>query len=485
LFKGVWFESSYFNLNDLNNKPIVEGKNFYYREFIVDGVYVALDEVLYKLNPNDIGFPISKFSFIPKLYVTEGVVPTLSREQLILNEYTKGLIKEKFKLVLEELETYRVKYDHLYEFLNNSDNEKFKLTDSLTVSYGSSNYSSVHTWCSVSYKIPLNIEVPQGYKFNKFNFFNAFETVVNVNSGRIGPKVRVYSPKLMQYEEFSRGMKEYLRTNYEGLQIVRKPHLKLVKVNYRTSSPHLSLFYHLDLTNTPKDKWRPLIEWYIKELEIYWNSIEPLPVQEFMEWKASQVVERVTRKRERKQRVAKEELEYGYYSFRKRTKIPLIAGQADKVHPHNLKIYCTDETANLDKWHGIFEEFKFLYIPEKKVHLLEGLPNWIEISDFKKSKWFTKPVTECYWYVNRIQSRLPTFLHKKVKPLYSLRFDYYQQQFFSKFFQAEYFYKPLFDYYQTLDNIVKNYEVVSSATNVQTYILRKQNQRFKKLLNYD
>lgn len=485
LFKGIWFESSYFNLKALNEDPIIEGKSFYYRRFIGEGVYVALDEVLYKLNPNDLGFPVSKFPFIPKLYVTEGVVPTLSREQLILNEHTRNLIKEKFALVLQELESYRVRYDYLYEYLKNSEYENFNLSDTVSLFYGGTSYRQIYEWCGLTFSTPLNFEVPQGYAYNKFDFFNAFETVISINNGRVGPNVRVYNPKFMQYSELPREMKEFLRENYDGYTLLKKPNLKMIKFasHDRHRNPTKSIFYHLKLTSLSKDEWRPLIEWYVKELENYWNSLTPLPLKKFEEWKASKVKERVEKKRDRKERVSKEQLEYGYYSHRKRTKIPLLADDANKIHPHTLKIYSTDESKSLDKWHSIFEKFKFIYIPEKKVHLIEGLPNWIEISDFKKSRWFTEEVTKYYWDTQRISGTFPIIISKKVRDLFNIRTDYNKRYFFTNFYQPEYFYKPLHDYYKALNKILKDYNELTALTSRKIYLLQKQNQRFKKILN--
>ena len=486
LFKGIWFESSYFNLKDLNEDPIIEGKSFYYRRFIGDGVYVALDEVLYKLNPNDLGFPVNKFPFIPKLYVSEGVVPTLSREQLILNEHTKNLIKNRFALVLYELEDYRVKYDYLYEYLWNSEHENFNLSDTVSLIYKGTFYRQIYEWCGLTFSTPLNFEVPQGYAYNRFDFFNAFETVISINNGRIGPNVRVYNPKFMQYSELPRGMKEFLREEYDGYTLLKKPNLKMIKFTNYTRHQYAtkSIFYHLKLTNLPKNEWRPLIEWYVKELENYWNSLSHLPLKEFEEWKARRVKERVEKTKDRKKRVSKEQLEYGYYSHRKRIKIPLLADDASKIHPYTLKVYSTDESKSLDRWHNMFENFKFIYIPEKKVHLIEGLPNWIEISDFKKSRWFTEEVTKYYWDTQRISGTYPNFITKKVKDLLYIKTDYNKRYFFANFFyQPEYFYKPLHDYYSALNQILKNYNELTNLKGKEIYLLQKQNQRFKRILN--
>ena len=108
-FKGVVFQSPYEGITNLNSIKIIEGKNFIIStDFQLNNFHIVLGQVVYPINPSDVG--IVERDIIEKIGIkfgtNEGLIPTPSRENIILDEPTKEKIFTRYKEAIEEVFSY-------------------------------------------------------------------------------------------------------------------------------------------------------------------------------------------------------------------------------------------------------------------------------------------------------------------------------------------------------------------------------------------
>ena len=114
-FKGVYYPSH----SDLNNRILFEGKNF-----IIDSLssvkrfHIVLDQVVYNIDPIDLDLdlPNNEFPIGIKFGLNEGLIPTPSREKIILDDNSIEKIRQRVSDALVELLEYSdtVFTDYLY-----------------------------------------------------------------------------------------------------------------------------------------------------------------------------------------------------------------------------------------------------------------------------------------------------------------------------------------------------------------------------------
>lgn len=114
-FKGVVFQSPYNGVSNLNSVKLIEGKNFIINTNTpVNSFHIALGQIIYTINPSDIG--INEGDIIQDIGVrfdtNEGLTPTPSRENIILDESTKKKILARYKEAIQEVFSYYQKTEN-------------------------------------------------------------------------------------------------------------------------------------------------------------------------------------------------------------------------------------------------------------------------------------------------------------------------------------------------------------------------------------
>lgn len=102
-FKGVYYPSH----STFNNRVLFEGKNF-----IIDSLssvqrfHIVLDQVVYNIDPLDLNLPNNELPIGIKFGLSEGLIPTPSREKIILDDTSIEKIRQRVSDALVELMEY-------------------------------------------------------------------------------------------------------------------------------------------------------------------------------------------------------------------------------------------------------------------------------------------------------------------------------------------------------------------------------------------
>lgn len=301
-FKSIIFdcqvESSYYNhwnnSKKFNESQLIEGKTFYYRSYAPREFHICLDQVIYKINPSDLGIYLREFPFGLKFSVSEGITPLPNREQIMMNESTKALILNRLKECLEEIhEYYKEESLTLPEYFKDSNNLKFDISGlELTLNKKEINYICETLGVKSFIKFnPVFADIPN--LSNKYYFF--YDCLVSrgkienhrINSNRWYDKSN--PSKVILASNLTDAQKRFLRENYEYYYIGRIVEQELWGFH--------GFYNSLELKTIPREKWRPIIEEWIKEQKTWLSQVKEFPEQEYQDWLKNQIRNKPTRRK--------------------------------------------------------------------------------------------------------------------------------------------------------------------------------------------
>lgn len=102
-FKGVYYPSR----SILNTRVLFEGKNFIIDSLIsIRRFHIVLDQVVYNIDPLDLNLPNNELPIGIKFGLNEGLIPTPSREKIILDDTSIEKIRQRVSDALVELMEY-------------------------------------------------------------------------------------------------------------------------------------------------------------------------------------------------------------------------------------------------------------------------------------------------------------------------------------------------------------------------------------------
>lgn len=301
-FKGILFEcqiendyySSWNKSKEFNESKLIEGKTFYYRESAPKYFHICLDQVIYKLNPNDFGISLNNFPFGLKFSVSEGLTPIPSRENLIIGESTKVLILKRLRECLEELhEYYQEDSLTLPEYFKDSSNLKFKIGEKelqLTKMEINSLCEGLGVKSFIKFN-PVFADIPN-LSNKKYFFYACLDVTGQIGKSKITSN-RYYSKsnvsRVIIGKGFTSAQNRFLRENYEGWYIGKIHKQKFWGIN--------GFYQTLELKSIPKDKWRPIVEAWIKEQQEWIKDAIEFSEDQYQEWLSEQVRNKPTRRK--------------------------------------------------------------------------------------------------------------------------------------------------------------------------------------------
>lgn len=118
----VYFKGVHTYNEGFNQRKIIEGENFLWSTLPLDGFHIVLDQVAYTINTVDLGLPNVNIPFGIKFGLNDGLIPTPSRENLVLDDTTIQKILDKTRKAVEEIvgliKTPTDSIVHYYKYLD-------------------------------------------------------------------------------------------------------------------------------------------------------------------------------------------------------------------------------------------------------------------------------------------------------------------------------------------------------------------------------
>lgn len=265
------YEGTNYNIEQdvrwFNQSTLIEGKSFFYREDYIEDFCIALDQVIYNIDLKEIG--ISHHGMLPiavRMSLKEGLVPTPSRDNLILNEATKAKIVQRLKEALLEIQGLQKGHVSLRQWEADGrvirvelEGGRIKLHD------------HVNSLCKT-------LELPEFQTVNPLLKYCRFDNIQSFFKGYVQIK---HSIKHIAYFSWGKEIlidenpttREYrfLKENYKGYYLIKKQEYCLF---HREGDNRISLYNKLGLNNIPKDKWRKAIVAFLGELEDYTKTLK-------------------------------------------------------------------------------------------------------------------------------------------------------------------------------------------------------------------
>lgn len=298
-FKGIIFDcqiSEYWNKSkEFNETKLIEGKSFYYRENAPTYFHICLDQVVYKINPSDLGIYLNRFPFGLKFSVSEGITPTPNREGILQSESTKTLILKRLAECLEELhEYYEEKSLTLPEYFQDSSNLKFEIVGN-TILLNKNDINNLCGKLGVKSFIkfsPAFADIPNLSNKSYF-FYDCLDCTGQIGKTKINTnKYFSYRPNISNViiaKGLSPAQNRFLREKYEGWY--------LAKINKQKFWGNSGFYKSLGLGSIPRNKWRVIVEAWVKEQKAWLSQTSEFPKDEYEEWLSEQVRNKPTRRK--------------------------------------------------------------------------------------------------------------------------------------------------------------------------------------------
>lgn len=297
-FKGVIVESNF--LTDFNTQRLFEGNHFYYRENSnFNDFHIVLDQVIYEINPTDLGLYNKPFPFGIKFGLDEGLIPTPAKDKILLNDYSKELIRNRVKSVLEELnQLSQQKFNgNLYNYLSKPNyNYVFNLKD-IEVHISKDDYKRFCSSLNVSYPIEEYTPIDPEFKNVQFDkrrlltlLLKPYSFVGSIRNGsfRNSGGVNLQNKILIMDEKISNLKIEFLKTLFSYVDILKFDRSDVKLTNYKSQYSGLGLEkkdFNTQLI-IPKSKWRETIIAWQKEEDNILNSFPKFSdyTKEYEDW---------------------------------------------------------------------------------------------------------------------------------------------------------------------------------------------------------
>ena len=404
-FKGVVIQGDTFD--SFNNSKIYEGKSFIYRSgYSPTDFHIVLDQVVYTIPLSDIGLPNQDFQVGVKLSLRDGIIPTPSREGVILTDKTKELIKERFKEVLEELTllSNNEKDINLWRhFSKNKSNYNFKLAEE----YLNIDKSIFKRFCSVfNVDLPNTAYIPLKPDFslipdfeNREKNLRAFFLASFREVGRIE-----YSKYTTKWANADTQLRDVILvdTKFDNSKIEFFKTVLHNKVFVKFERKHkLWRHYHqysgLYLRDVPRDKWRDVIQAWQAEEDLVVNSLSKVSdyQKDYDEWLANKPKKaKAARQSKEKEEITIRfpvQLEKGGSAFNCKFEPEILS--VEQLHSckktgDKLYVY-SDKREEVDKlWflHLVRPKVMPVLLNKTEIHKIEHLNNFMKYEDFAKGK---------------------------------------------------------------------------------------------------
>lgn len=411
-FKGVIAKG----FDEFNKLRFVEGEHYIYREgtIIDNALHIVLDQVLYEINPKDIG--LVSFPVALKFDISDGLIPTPSRENIILDENTKEVIRNKVKSAFLELEPKIISskpQDDLFEYLKHSRHDIYiQMLDQLLVYFKPGNYDF---YIAKYNREPCTIFKPliPEYFISDINsrsydlltrLITNFEYVGYFKWNGIFSRRDSYAYRISQDDLLVVDVK--LTSKF--IDFLKSKNLtRKVLIKY---SPKNSLYKYkksdfLNLYKYPKKDWRNIIIAWQKEEERSLNNITKLSSfnKEFEDWlsklpKKSYTSKALGDKDNNEITIRLPELMERYsdrYNMKFEPKYESLDNLKRKVY-----IYST-EREEVDKLYDLWRSHENIIpcmLNKTEIHKVEGMKNFMDYNTFLKgnNKFIQKWVTASF-----------------------------------------------------------------------------------------
>lgn len=452
-FKGVYFTcstSDWWNQHKIFNKnPIVEGDTFYYRNLETKHLQICLDQVIYMVDPQDLDLPYVSFPFALKFTMNDGLIPTPSRESLIMSNATKDLIKMRFRECLEELDKYCTnKYESLYEYyFNNSDvnfcinNIDIKIHKNINITCHKLGLPSFTELNSNLSKLDLN---DSSLKM----FFLSHVTISHyISNGKI-----IYDKQLCGLKKIKEGIVFQNRLTPLIAKFLKETANYCYILKLRESVPlrkkgfELGYVEHLGLDNYPRKEWRQIITAWQEEIQKYISLAKTFDHEEYKEWLSQQPRAAATKYKKQDNEIIVGDLVLkekgaGYKVVKK----PITLSESGWF------IYDTENNSKLERLRRY--GYPCYIVSQKDTQLLEKLGRkFISLTDFYNSKGYQRHIDNGY-----MSDKLPKQNEFLFPKLYASLYDKIGKQ-------IDYFSDPVSEWIIKLVEKVKNIKSYNLST---------------------
>jgi hypothetical protein len=257
-----------------NKSVLIEGNSFFYRDGYIKDFCIALDQVIYNISLDDLG--VSHYGMFPvavKMSLKEGLVPTPSRDNLILNQATKDKIVERLKEAVLEIQGLQKRHVSLREWSQSSNYIKIELEEGDEI--------KLHGHANILCK---TLGLPEFQTVNPLLKHCSFNDIQSFFKGYVQIKHTIkpsthfsWSNVILIEENPSNREYKFLKEEYKGSYLIKKQEHALF---YKQGIDKIGLYDILELNRIPKDRWREAIVAFLGELEDYtktlnsWEKIE-------------------------------------------------------------------------------------------------------------------------------------------------------------------------------------------------------------------
>lgn len=461
-FKGVLFVcrcNKWWNESDkFNSVKIVEGNTFYYSKNAPNYFHICLDQVIYKVDLNDLNtsFYSIEFPFALKFTASEGIIPTPNRENILLTEATKSLILSRLKECIEELQNYYEKESlTLPEYFADSNHIKINIPD-----------HEIRLKKRHIDKLCETLKVPEFIKYdpifssilnlsNKSSFF--YECITkrqHIQKTRI---CSTYSHDIKQSiicDKINPAQNRFLREKYSGYYTI--------KINKQKLFGRNGFFENLGLSTVPRNLWRGIIEAWIEEQKAWLKNAIPFPEDEYQQWLKQQVRNTTNRKK-----LQNEEVKIGYLQTKERGvgfKISTGIYNVNELRKDLVYVHFSEITWEATKFFEL-QAKKVIPIIVDDVNLAKIKKNksitCLSSEDFMKTKYFKRLVFK-YWvykyaygvtsYIKNCYFEHNGILKEHYNEIDNLRYNGFKNlPGFLGNYELDIRYKPIEDYFRKVE----------------------------------
>lgn len=375
-------------------------------------LHFCLKDVYYSIDWDKLGIYSINIPISLKFDLSDGLIPSPSREYIIYNESSKKIILDKIKKVAnwfinrynsewKEYETLKDAWNFInqYNFYVNINDNEFKIND--LEKYADNKIKTTKV---------KNIEDAEWYYDNKQWLLSNYKVIAENNwiwiskhpSKNIVEKMMNNHKIIVVDSEPKRRVKSYLKDKYpEALFITKICDRKLGKDDTHNKTTY---FYTLNLDQIPQHEWKNKIkelnyvESQLKENFIYELNVENS--QGFKDWVVENKKERVYQSSDSNHKVLNKQedevtIAYGRNSYAGR-KIT-FEKETFKINKLSQKPYLTIYFENKERATEYYEligkKYKIALIGKREQLKIKNIHNFMTEQEFQKSKVFKRIVT--------------------------------------------------------------------------------------------
>jgi hypothetical protein len=375
--------------------------------FCLKDVYYSIDWV--KLGISTINLPIAL-----KFDLSDGLIPSPSREYIIYNQASKEIILNKIKKVAnwfidkynsewKEYETFKDAWEYInqYYFYVNIENNEFKIND--LEDYANNKIKTTKV---------KNIEDINWYYDNRrFLLSNYIVLAENTNrnlwvnknlSDGILEKIMFNYNIVVVNSEPKHRIKSYLKDKYPNTIFIKKICDRTLGQNDKQNKT--TYFYTLALDRVPQHEWKHKIkELNYVENQLKQNFIYELDIEnseEFQNWLKEKKEERVQYSSDSNHKVLNKQEDEVTIAFGRQRSIGkgvTFEKETYKINSLNQKPYLTiyfEEKEKATQYYELIgKKYKIALIGKREQSKIKNIHNFMTEQEFQKSKVFKRIVT--------------------------------------------------------------------------------------------